>query len=53
MSSSKKHGNFINEPIGHKTVLQVPGVGPVLGTQLSAKGTTTVSGQLNFNCESR
>lgn len=44
-STSKKHGNFVNEPIGHKSVQEVPGVGKAIGQQLSQSGTRTVSEQ--------
>lgn len=42
-SSSKKHGNFVNEPIGHKSARDVPGVGPAISKQLASNGTQSVS----------
>lgn len=37
-STSKKHRNFVSEPIGNKPVTDLAGVGPVLGQRLEAAG---------------
>ncbi|VDN96010.1 unnamed protein product [Rodentolepis nana] len=38
MSTSQKHRNFVSEPIGDKSVMDLPGVGEVIGTRLKKKG---------------
>ncbi|VDM19847.1 unnamed protein product [Hydatigera taeniaeformis] len=38
MSTSQKHRNFVSEPIGDKSVFELPGVGEVLGQKLKRKG---------------
>ena len=37
-STSQKHRDFVAEPMGEKPVTDLPGIGPVLGERLSAKG---------------
>lgn len=37
-STSKKHKEFVGEPMGEKDVKELAGIGEVLGNKLSAKG---------------
>lgn len=37
-STSKKHKEFVGEPMGEKSVTELAGIGPVLGERLSGKG---------------
>ncbi|XP_018584319.1 barrier-to-autointegration factor isoform X2 [Scleropages formosus] len=37
-STSKKHRDFVAEPLGHKSVFVLPGIGKVLGERLVEKG---------------
>lgn len=43
MSTSKKHRDFLSEPMRNKPVTALPGVGPVLGERMSNIGYDTVS----------
>ncbi len=40
MSTSQKLRNFVSEPIGDKSVNDLPGIGEVLGDRLKKKGYT-------------
>ncbi|CAB3258432.1 unnamed protein product [Arctia plantaginis] len=40
-STSKKHRNFIAEPIRGKRVTELPGIGETLGERLSGRGYNT------------
>uniref|UniRef100_UPI0037E9948F barrier-to-autointegration factor-like n=1 Tax=Semicossyphus pulcher TaxID=241346 RepID=UPI0037E9948F len=37
-STTKKHRDFVGEPMGHKSVRDVPGIGDNLGRRLENKG---------------
>lgn len=37
-TTSKKHQDFVSEPMGEKEVTAIAGIGDVLGTRLSDKG---------------
>ncbi|MES1905905.1 MAG: Barrier-to-autointegration factor, partial [Paramarteilia canceri] len=37
-STSKKHMNFVSEPLGEKPICEVPGIGPVYGEKLTQGG---------------
>ena len=37
-STSQKHRNFISEPMGEKRVIELAGIGDVLGRRLEEKG---------------
>ncbi|XP_054654705.1 barrier-to-autointegration factor-like protein [Dunckerocampus dactyliophorus] len=38
MSTSRKHKDFVEEPMGEKAVTALPGIGPTLGASLSQQG---------------
>ncbi|VEL15538.1 unnamed protein product [Protopolystoma xenopodis] len=38
MSTSQKHRDFLSEPIGEKSVFELPGIGAKLGERLESKG---------------
>jgi len=38
MSESKKHRDFVREPMGDKSVKELPGIGKVLGNRLERRG---------------
>ncbi|KAK6317628.1 hypothetical protein J4Q44_G00130280 [Coregonus suidteri] len=37
-TTSQKHRNFVSEPMGNRSVRDVPGIGPVQGRRLEDKG---------------
>lgn len=39
-STSKKHNDFMSEPIGKKDVTKIPGIGSVIGENMGRKGIT-------------
>ncbi|KAK6317627.1 hypothetical protein J4Q44_G00130270 [Coregonus suidteri] len=39
-TTSQKHRNFVSEPMGNRSVRDVPGIGPVQGRRLEDKGVT-------------
>lgn len=38
--SSKKHNNFLGEPMKNKEVEKIPGIGNTIGQQMKTKGIT-------------
>lgn len=42
-TTSKKHQDFVSEPMGEKEVTAIAGIGDVLGQRLSDKGFDKVS----------
>ncbi|XP_012263309.1 barrier-to-autointegration factor-like [Athalia rosae] len=38
MTTTQKFRNFVDDPIGDKSVLELPGIGGILGTRLQAAG---------------
>lgn len=43
-----KHQNFVNSPLGNKGVMEVPGIGLVIGANLNAAGIWTAHQLLGY-----
>ena len=48
-SNTKKHQDFVNEPMGNKPVTAVPGIGRAGGESLKAGGIDKVLQVLSYN----
>ncbi|NP_001135352.1 Barrier-to-autointegration factor B [Salmo salar] len=49
-TTSQKHRNFVSEPMGNRSVRDVPGIGPVQGRRLEEKGINRQVHYIGIRC---